>query len=642
MLSWSSILNPAEPKSTEDKELIARSSGAIASKASANTPLLSSSCSSAPELSSIRTPLNSSSRTTTPSDALYKSDRPMSAHSSHPGSNAHYQSLQNAQQRGYMSSYSLSPTYLHQSQGQDPYIPALSMPNSAMASSLDSRAMHNSIPVRVLPPAPLNANTSSRDPPFTKSPISGSVNYPPFEDLSVQMTKYVLRYQVNPFGNILDNSSHIPYNSGKKDFFEKTGRESFEAPGEDSEFNVMWDYNNGLVRMTPFFKCCRYGKTIPAKMLNQNPGLKDITHSITGGTILAQGYWMPYECAKAICATFCHPIAGALVPLFGPDFPQECVSPDSPEFGHMVIHPEIIVRAAHQAEAFRQQYILTASSRRRSPTANSLSPKRGRKAAARITPDSPYFNRGHDSPHTTDTEEDGLASPAVGYAPRIAIPRGGAFSNVYSPYTPTLSKAPTSNGWTAINSTYSYSDRDAHQSPVAISREGSCEPGPLFLDRPPRLRPHSVSPPHRDMSLCATSNMSSPSSLSHHTYQLPNPGLPPLANGKRRIESEHAASVVRYDRFYRGICSDPSAYKYSKSSRMKSPTSSPPSHRPTPSRLQDRDEASISQRNNSGRPLETSDKKAAAILLMGLSGQEEGDEPGRRNVPLKSANAAIQ
>ena len=30
-------------------------------------------------------------------------------------------------------------------------------------------------------------------------------------------------------------------------------------------------------------------QTVPAKMLNLNPGLKDITHSITGGSITAQG-----------------------------------------------------------------------------------------------------------------------------------------------------------------------------------------------------------------------------------------------------------------------------------------------------------------------------------------------------------------
>lgn len=68
----------------------------------------------------------------------------------------------------------------------------------------------------------------------------------------------------------------------------------------------MWDYNIGLVRITPFFKCCKYSKvsgccpaspepaltcqqTTPAKMLNLNPGLKEITHSITGGALAAQG-----------------------------------------------------------------------------------------------------------------------------------------------------------------------------------------------------------------------------------------------------------------------------------------------------------------------------------------------------------------
>jgi len=78
-------------------------------------------------------------------------------------------------------------------------------------------------------------------------------------------------------------------------------------PDDDVEYTVMWDYNVGLVRMTPFFKCCNYPKvrlpavpthsyrltwlcqTTPAKMLNLNPGLRDITHSITGGSIMAQG-----------------------------------------------------------------------------------------------------------------------------------------------------------------------------------------------------------------------------------------------------------------------------------------------------------------------------------------------------------------
>jgi hypothetical protein len=70
---------------------------------------------------------------------------------------------------------------------------------------------------------------------------------------------------------------------------------------------MMWDYNIGLVRTTPLFKCSGYSKvsllfvndatccgidvvqTTPAKMLNRNPGLRDICHSITGGALVAQG-----------------------------------------------------------------------------------------------------------------------------------------------------------------------------------------------------------------------------------------------------------------------------------------------------------------------------------------------------------------
>ena len=35
---------------------------------------------------------------------------------------------------------------------------------------------------------------------------------------------------------------------------------TFKLPGEEKSYRVMWDYNVGLVRMTPFFKSCKYGK----------------------------------------------------------------------------------------------------------------------------------------------------------------------------------------------------------------------------------------------------------------------------------------------------------------------------------------------------------------------------------------------
>lgn len=48
----------------------------------------------------------------------------------------------------------------------------------------------------------------------------------------------------------------------------------FKAPGDDSEYTVMWDYNVGLVRMTPFFKCCKYSKVCA----NFFPGGSDGAH----------------------------------------------------------------------------------------------------------------------------------------------------------------------------------------------------------------------------------------------------------------------------------------------------------------------------------------------------------------------------
>ncbi|KAM0416072.1 hypothetical protein ACHAPD_004987 [Fusarium lateritium] len=131
---------------------------------------------------------------------------------------------------------------------------------------------------------------------LAKSKLRGQVRFSPHEHLDEVALQEIRRHRVTPFGNIHETCLHIPYNSGKKDFFEKTGRESFEvfkyefvSLENGTEYAVMWDYNIGLVRMTPFFKCRGYGKTIPAKMLGLNPGLKEITHSITGGSIAAQG-----------------------------------------------------------------------------------------------------------------------------------------------------------------------------------------------------------------------------------------------------------------------------------------------------------------------------------------------------------------
>ncbi|CAK7235200.1 hypothetical protein SBRCBS47491_009211 [Sporothrix bragantina] len=200
---------------------------------------------------------------------------------------------------------------------------------------------------------------------FVPAHPKGIIRFRPFDNgLDATARESIKKFQIYPAGHIEDFCRHIPYASGKKDFFEKTGRESFEVfqyvfkvPGDDKEYHVMWDYNIGLVRMTPFFKCCKYSKTTPAKMLNLNPGLRDITHSITGGSIMAQGYWMPFTCAKAVCATFCYHIAGALIPIFGPDFPSECLPPQSTDFARMVIDQALVIEATRETHIMREIYL---------------------------------------------------------------------------------------------------------------------------------------------------------------------------------------------------------------------------------------------------------------------------------------------
>ncbi|ROT40594.1 hypothetical protein SODALDRAFT_348800 [Sodiomyces alkalinus F11] len=301
---------------------------------------------------------------------------------------------------------------------------------------------------------------------ISKSKPRGTINFYPFEDVDEAALQEIRRFRVTPFGQIQNSCAHIPYNSGKKDFYEKTGRESFEVfkydfrvPGSDAEYTVMWDYNVGLVRMTPFFKCCKYGKTVPAKMLSMNPGLKDVTHSITGGAISAQGYWMPYKCAKAVCATFCYEIAGALIPIFGPSFPARCIPPGAPDFQRMIIDPRIIYEAQREAEIWRRDYhrgTISSGVGYTSLPAPTPSPGRSdrrpvramRETERRLRVDTRMLSL---STYSTDTDADGHLSGPDSASSSSSGPPGYAYQ--YQP-VPQVPDHRHGSGWTAVNPTY--------------------------------------------------------------------------------------------------------------------------------------------------------------------------------------------
>ncbi|KAJ2975677.1 hypothetical protein NQ176_g5389 [Zarea fungicola] len=167
----------------------------------------------------------------------------------------------------------------------------------------------------------------------------GPVNFMPFEQgLSEEVLQEIAQYEVQSFGHIRESCEHIPYNSSKKDFFGKTGRESIDVlkyefrpqPGKEL-FTVMWDYDVGLTK--------------PSQMLDKNPGLREITPSITGGAVSAQG---------------------ALIPLFGPGFLSECRRPGAPGYRDMTIDPHVIEEAtsdAHAARSIRMQPNMALASR---------------------------------------------------------------------------------------------------------------------------------------------------------------------------------------------------------------------------------------------------------------------------------------
>ena len=95
-------------------------------------------------------------------------------------------------------------------------------------------------------------------------------------------------------------------------------------------------------------------QTVPAKALSTNPGLKELAHSITGGALAAQGYWVPYTCARAICLTFCYNIRWALTPIFGPSFIRECLPPNHSGYQRFKIDSETVRCATLEAEGWKQ------------------------------------------------------------------------------------------------------------------------------------------------------------------------------------------------------------------------------------------------------------------------------------------------
>ncbi|PYH46962.1 putative APSES transcription factor Xbp1 [Aspergillus saccharolyticus JOP 1030-1] len=193
------------------------------------------------------------------------------------------------------------------------------------------------------------------------SPPQDQVKYPVHVDYDSKFSAFHAEFGMEPTQVIANRHCHIPYDPKKRDFSQRTGRTGFdvflytfkvrdERTGlEQEEREMMWDYKNGLVRTTHLFRCNRsFDKTCPKRMLQSTPGLMPNAHNITGGNVIRQGYFVPWECARALATRFCWDVRYALTPIFGNDFPEDCLHPDHPDYRQWLIDPEIVHDSAEK------------------------------------------------------------------------------------------------------------------------------------------------------------------------------------------------------------------------------------------------------------------------------------------------------
>lgn len=64
---------------------------------------------------------------------------------------------------------------------------------------------------------------------FRRNMPTGQIRFPPCEVRDEELTTMHKKFKIFPMGNIADFPRQIPYQSEKKDFQEKTGRDSFHG-----------------------------------------------------------------------------------------------------------------------------------------------------------------------------------------------------------------------------------------------------------------------------------------------------------------------------------------------------------------------------------------------------------------------------
>ncbi|CAK7906005.1 hypothetical protein CAAN3_08S03884 [[Candida] anglica] len=133
---------------------------------------------------------------------------------------------------------------------------------------------------------------------------------------------------------------------------------------------VVWDYETGFVHLTGIWKASlecssshssgssapgsssstghsggdsgdhplpkSHSKADIVKLLETTPKqYQQHIKRIRGGFLKIQGTWLPYYLCKIVARKFCYHIRFELIPIFGPEFPDSCLTPEDPGFGKL-------------------------------------------------------------------------------------------------------------------------------------------------------------------------------------------------------------------------------------------------------------------------------------------------------------------
>lgn len=99
---------------------------------------------------------------------------------------------------------------------------------------------------------------------------------------------------------------------------------------------IIWDYSTGYVFFTGLWKACGNNKTDIVKLVENFPNLSNLVKRVRGGFLKIQGTWLPFDVVKNLAKNFCFNIRYCLIPIFGSDFPDQCLKPNDKNFGKLI------------------------------------------------------------------------------------------------------------------------------------------------------------------------------------------------------------------------------------------------------------------------------------------------------------------